>query len=135
MRRFFLLLLLTGCTRIVGQVEAHEPEGEHWTLVPDRCFTGQKLLFNGVELESAEGDPHALLVVTDPVKGPSVVVVDSATHTRVVYDASTCRQLDANVYQNGARIEGHMAINGSITLACGTGEKWIRGSIAFENCH
>ncbi len=135
MRRLLLIGLLTGCTRIVGSVQAHEPEGDDWTMIPDRCFTGQKLMFNGVELESSGPEPHALLVVADPVKGPSVVVVDSSTHQRVVYDASSCTQLASHVYQNGDRIQGWRAVSGSITLACGTSEKWIRGSIAFDNCH
>lgn len=103
-------------------------------MVPDRCFAGQKLMFNGVELESSGPEPHALLVVTDPIKGPSVVVVDSSTHKRVVYDASSCTQLESNVFQGrGGLLYGHY-VSGSVTLACGTSDKWIRGSIAFENC-
>lgn len=105
-------------------------------MIPDRCFTGQKLLFNGVELESSGTDPHGILVVTDPVKGPSVVVVDSSTHQRVVWNASSCTQLNAHVYESTAASTNRWrAVSGSLTLACGTNERSIRGSIAFDNCH
>jgi hypothetical protein len=135
MRRL-LFVVLAGCTHIHGGVHAQEPSGEAWTMIPDRCFTGQKLLFNGVELESSGADPHGILVVTDPIHGPSVVVVDSSTHERVVWDAESCTQLEANVHEaRAAAMNRWRAVSGSLTLACGTNERSIRGSIAFENCN
>jgi hypothetical protein len=135
MRRL-LLCVLAGCTHITGGVHAQEPTGAEWTMIPDRCFIGQKLLFNGVELESSGPDPHGILVVADPVHGPSVVVVDSSTHQRVVWDASNCTRLYADVHESrDASLNRWRAVSGSLTLACGTDERYIRGSIAFDNCH
>ncbi len=125
---------LAGCTHVNGWFEGHSTEGEDWRMVPDRCFTGERLMFNGVELESSGAEPHSVMVLADPVR-PSVVVVASSTHERVVFDASNCAPVEPHVYTNAERIHGFRTVSGSITVACTDGDHVLRGTVAFDGCH
>ena len=129
-----LALALTGCAHVDGWVEGRNVAGESWRMVPDRCYSGRRLMFDGAEVESSGADPHSVSIVSDPVKGDSVVVVNSATHERVVFNASQCVQFHTHVFEHATRFFGHYPVGGSLALACGDDTHSIRGTVAFDSC-
>lgn len=134
MKRLVLFLLLAGCTHVDGWMEGRNVAGAEWRMTPDRCYSGRRLLFDGAEVESSGDEPHSVSIVADPVKGDSVVVVNSATHERVVFNRSKCVQFESRLSEEGGGWLGRRPVDGSITLACGDGEHSLRGSIAFAGC-
>jgi hypothetical protein len=134
MKRLFLALFLAGCTHVDGWMEGRNVAGAAWRMQPNRCFSGRRLLFDGAEVESTGSDPHSVSIVADRVDGDRVVVVNAATHERVVFDASKCSQFQPRLFEHGERWFGRHPIDGSITLACGDGTHSLRGSIAFAGC-
>ncbi len=129
------LVGLGGCTHVDGWMEGRDVAGHAWRMTPDRCYSGRRLLFEGVEIESSGPEPHSASVAVDPVKGNRVIVVNSATHERVVFDASQCVQFQTHVRESSERWFGRHPVSGSIALACGDANHSLRAAIAFDFCH
>jgi hypothetical protein len=122
------LFFVVSHTEVSGRLQAKAALGS-WAFAANDCSSGQRESFDGVVL-TATGDPHAVRVVRDPVRGSLLVIASAGQPNRVIAQDS-CSRFQVNVNRTNTNINDIWVVDGNLSVEC----EQLAGSVVFEGCH
>lgn len=121
---------------------------------PDRCSSGQRYQFFGVDLTARAEPATRVRVLEDPVEGPRVVVSvagrlegEACEHCsagprqrrlderKVVLTAAQCRVFDIELQQDNTSVNDIVGVYGHARLDCAVEGTTVAGWLRFSGCH
>lgn len=132
-----------SCSSVEGAFEsAGEPLGT-FTFVPAQCRSGERMNVHGAILVGKGPTDGGIIVVQDPVKGPTVKVElpgscqppDHEVCTEVTIDPSECKVFKVKIRRTSTTVNDIRLMAGSLELDCqfkagGT----VEAKLEFDNC-
>jgi hypothetical protein len=121
---------------VSGEVAVETREEGAWTYRPDRCFSGERQSFFGVDL--VEGDALAgriTRIVDEPVEGARVVVNVPDAEIARVFDGEGCARFDVVIERQNSRVNEIWDIDGYADILCEERGGALRMNVVFESCH
>lgn len=136
---FFFILLLSGCvsTKLTGQLNMDGRVLGNSEFSPNKCYSGDRYYFYGVDLVNQPKDT-ILRVVVDPVGGTVLKVTREANGAaqQVLFERDSCHVIDGQIEKTGWRVNHVEDFSGTLKLDCTTNEgEHIQGNLQFEHCH
>ncbi len=134
-------LWITACVAafdslLEGTVGVETAEYGAWRYTPDRCFSGERLQFFGVDL--VEGEPELgriTRIVEDPVEGISVSINVPDEDLALVFTGEGCERFDVSLWRENSRVNEIWNISGFADIQCDGQGVRLNVDASFENCH
>jgi hypothetical protein len=139
-------MLLSSCATVglgglaspalTGALTVERPAGDV-TITPERCASGDRWNFYGVDLVDASGAGGVRLAI-DPIAGPRVRVQLPGDEGRstIVLDEAHCSTYRADVHHNGWTVNDFRSVDGRLELDCASNKgEHVQGVLTFRQCH
>jgi hypothetical protein len=131
------LLVLAGCgSELHGKLTAQLPDrAEPLTVAPNRCKSGQRQGFFGVDLWTDGDDAAKIRGVLDPIDGAAVrLELPGAPAPLTLSSQSTCEVFDFLVENEGPTTNDIRHVGGHLLLDCVEAGITLVADITFTNC-
>lgn len=137
-----LALALAACgvafeDDLQGRISVRSTLHGDWTMTPTACFSGEPLLFFGVDL-SEDGDVgSAVRIVLDPLEGYKLAMnVPGQDLALIVGEpAEDCEVFDLAVARTRTRINEIWVVEGHAHVTCRAPGLEIDADLDFSDCH
>jgi hypothetical protein len=128
-----LVVKLTN-NKVSGTISSTGGELGTWTMHPDRCQSGARNQFRGVQLFE-DGDLHGTAYLA-PVGGEPAITVNIGTGGSARrFGASECRVLDGSVEPQNSTVNDVRSVEGHVRFDCTWHDEHVTGDVTFGNCH
>ena len=135
-----LTLAVAGClasleSLVEGTVGVETAEYGMWRYAPDRCYSGERLQFLGVDLiEGEPEDGRITRIVEEPLEGISVAVNVPGEDIALVFTGEGCERFDVEIVRENSRVNEIWNISGFADIQCDGPGVRLNVSTSFENC-
>ena len=119
-----------GSSKIEGGFTATGDQLGEWTIAPDRCGSGQRSGYFGVQLQVGNSASPAVRLIEDPVEGRLVIVQTPGGDTHR-FTPSQCEAMDLDLIQTNTSYNDVWLMKGTAHLEC----PGFSGSVEFGGCH
>jgi len=130
-----VIALRTTSSRVTGTISGSGGDLGTFTMQPDRCVSGERNQFRGVQLFSGDGDAHGT-AYADPIGGsPTIAINLEHAHKARKFEIYDCKVLDGEIERQNSTVNRITNIKGHIRFDCTTAGEHATGDVTFENCH
>lgn len=145
----FVTLITAGttlsCMKISGSATAKGPVLGDWSVVLDKCVTGDRERFLGAYLQNSKNPNTTVKIVKDAMRGVILMVTIPATCKSdgvcqaAVITREMCAKLQADVFHTSVvSSDDYRAADGHLFAECtvtsGAQKSTFTASVRFENC-
>lgn len=149
-RKFIVPLLSVmaciSCTKINGSITSEGDALGRWSLIPEKCMTGDRERTVGATLYT-EKDPALSVKIVKTVNAVIMIAVtipstcgNDGLCKAVILDPSMCSQYSADVTLTNVmtpddyrQADGHLSLNCIVSV--GLKKSRLRGDVLFKNCN
>jgi hypothetical protein len=102
----------------------------------DKCWSGARLMFRGVELLQNVDTSRRIRLVEDPVTGPRVVLLGLvSSNPRVIIDPTACAAFEEHLVGTNEWVNEVQSLEGSLRFKCDVRDVGtVAADIEFSDC-
>jgi hypothetical protein len=120
-----------------GSIQSTGGELGKWNMSIDKCQSGDRTNFFGVDLYSHTNAKLGVRVLVDPSKGKLLnVKVPDGSDRAIQLEKKSCTKFDIDVKKTNTEVNSIRLYEGRIDFDCtyGDGKERVSGTVKFENC-
>ncbi|HEY1554755.1 MAG TPA: hypothetical protein VGF94_07975 [Kofleriaceae bacterium] len=129
------MALRASTSHVTGTITGTGGDLGTWTMQVDRCQSGQRNEFRGVQLYGGDSDAHGTAFV-DPIGSEPIITIarehggDARQFTK-----AECRVLEGKIENQKSTINRITNIKGYVRFDCTWQAEHATGDVTFDNCH